>query len=431
MMFFGLCLGSQSVMGLEIQPGIGVGATYTDNARLEPEDKVSDTIATTYVGANMKEQDGSLLYDLTASLRKENYLQDTYSDQRYLNLIGKAEWEAMRDRMNVYARDNFFQSPLRSEDADTPTNRQDTNEFVLGFDLTYPITGLQTFTLTPEYRQYYYEILTTDNRQYSLAADWHYQMFRTTGIGTRLTARKVLYDDPVISDVTFTTLAFILSGQRVHSKYTLNLGTTNVKRDESTSLAGDTSSNETAGFSGSANWSETLSSRSTLEALVSTNLTDTSTVSGSYVPGDPFDVQLSTDVIRNTVGKLSYLRDDEQLHSRIWVEYRKIRYSDNTDLNRLIHTFGAQLSFPVTQLVSSGVFVNFSDVNQTEIARDDKRFEVGVNVKATFTTRLHGVANVGYRTKESTTSTQNYDELRVFASLIYGFGSIPKPRGSF
>ena len=157
-----------------------------------------------------------------------------------------------------------------------------------------------------------------------------------------------------------------------------------------------------------------------------TEITDTSSVSQSISPGNPNDVQLSTDVLRNTMARLTYSRDDAALSSEFWAEYRKLKYSDNVVLNRLVHTLGAQLGFPVTQLVSSGVFVNFSNSNQEEISREDKRFNVGANVNVAFTPKLRSVFDIQYRTRESTNSLENYDEFSIFASLNYGFGGVKR-----
>jgi hypothetical protein len=147
-------------------------------------------------------------------------------------------------------------------------------------------------------------------------------------------------------------------------------------------------------------------------------------VSQSTSPGNPNDVQLSTDVIRNSIIGLTYSREDAALHTSIWGEYRKIKYSDNKSLNSLVQTFGAKLNFPVRQLVSSGVFVNFSNTKREEVFREDKRFNVGTNVDVTLTHNLSGSFIVQYRTKESTDSLQNYDEFSVFAGLNYGFGGV-------
>ena len=253
-----------------------------------------------------------------------------------------------------------------------------------------------------------------------MRADWNYQMFRLTNVAVNIGTRLVEYDDVLISNTTFNKYAFIVTGQPVNTNYSISLGQTAVERDNGQS---------TSGFSGGASWQSELSSRSTIEAVVSTELTDTSSVAADTSFGNPDDVELTADVIRNSIARLTYQREDASLHTRIWAEYREIKYSDNVVLSRTVQTFGAALSFPVTQLVSSGVTLGFDDVRGVEVVREDKRFNVAANVNVNFTTKLSGVFNVRYRTKESTNSVLNYDELSVFAGLSYGFGSVNQRTG--
>lgn len=422
-MFLFIFLYSNSAVAIEFVPGVGLGLEYTNNAKLAPDNEVSDVVAIGQVGASLVEEQGFLVYSIGAAISKETYLNDTFDDKRYLNLAAKADWEMIRERVNWFLTDNFYQSPVNSLDANTPDNRQDSNTFIFGTNVTFPITGLQTFSLIPQYSKYYYEITGTSNQQYSIAANWNYKVFRTTGVGLYLSVREVQYDDVAVADTVFADYGVSLSGERVDSNYSINAGSTTVKRAATIGVdAAD--SEEFTGFSGKASWQQELSSRSTIEVLVSTQITDTSTVSQSTLPGDPSDVQLTTDVVRNSVARLGYSRKDASLGSNIWAEHRKIRYSDNTELSRLIQTFGAQLNFPVSQLISSGVFLNFNNTKGQEVFREDKRFEIGANVKVSFTSNLSSTFDVRYRTKESTDSTKNYDELSVFANLNYGFAGV-------
>ena len=127
--------------------------------------------------------------------------------------------------------------------------------------------------------------------------------------------------------------------------YAVNLGVTNVKRDAAEAPDGSANSSEDSGPAGSVNLQAELSSRSAIQALVLTEITDTSNVSQNTSPGNPNDVELVTDIIRNSIARLTYSRIDATLQTNIWGEFRKIKYSDNTSLNSLIQTVGAKLDF--------------------------------------------------------------------------------------
>ena len=251
-------------------------------------------------------------------------------------------------------------------------------------------------------------------------------MSRLNNVGLTLSARKVNYTETdifgnSITDNIFTNLAFLFNGRRLRSAYAINLGATNVKRD---------SGEDATGFAGAIDWSVNVSSRSTFETLVSTDLTDTSRVSQSLTEnpanGNPADVQITTDVVRNSIFNLAYLREDASLHSRIWGEFRKLSYSDSP-ADRVIRTYGINLDYPFTQLLSSGAYINYNRTRQLDTDRLDQYYIVGGNLKYNFARNLYSSFDIKYRTKESTFASAIYDEFSVFASLVYGFGDVQRP----
>ena len=251
-------------------------------------------------------------------------------------------------------------------------------------------------------------------------ANWNYQMFRLTNVGFNLSARKIEYTEKdifgqSIVDTTFTNMAIIFSGQRLRSIFTVNLGATNVKRDNG---------QETTGFAGYLDWLADLSSRSKFSTLVSTDLTDTSNVAASEVGGE---IQITADVVRSSIINLAYLREDASLNTRISARYNKLKYSENTNLDRMEQDFGLVFGYPVTQLLSSGVYTNYNRTKRLNTDRLDKRFTVGANLKYNFSRKLHGLLDIKYRKKESTFSPENYDAYSAFVSLVYGFGGVQRP----
>jgi len=414
--FIALFFGCKTVAAVEFQPGVGVGAEYTDNAQLSLDSKVNELIAITYVGASLAETEGSLKYDATALLNKQNYTKNTFEDRRYLNLAARADWEMIRDRFNWFLSDYFTQRTVVALDSNAPSNLQDTNVFTFGANMELPTSARQTFSLIPLFNQYYYERQATNNKQYSLVANWRYKMFRLADVGLNVSTRKINYFEQVIADTTFTNMGVIINGQRVRSSFSINLGATSVKRD---------TDEEFTGFSGSVNWLVDLSSRSTFNTRASTDLTDTSSVAANILfNGD--DVQITTDVIRNDVVVVAYRRSDALLRSEIQAQYRKLTYSDSP-LDRLISLVSLELSYPVTQLLSSGAYARYNNVKQLDTGRLDEYYVVGGNLRYRFTRKLYSSFDIKYRTKESTFELENYDEFSVFASLVYGFGDVQRP----
>lgn len=415
----------EALAAVVFEPGIGLGLEYTDNARLSPEEPIEDLITAGYIGARVSENDGSLKYDASASLNKHNYVRDSYDDQRYFNMIATADWEMIQERFNWFLSNRYSQLPVFTVDSNTPDNIQDSNVFNVGADIRFPISARQSFSLVPSFSQYYFEVLLTDSKQYALSADWNYQMYRLTNIGLSLSARKINYTetDPFgqsIEDTVFTSLGLTFNGQRLRSNFTGSLGATNVEREN-----GD----ETTGFTGFVNWLADLTTRSKFETLVSTDLTDTSSVAlstGSIPVDESREVQVTTDVIRNSIVNLAYKRDDASLRSSVSARYHKLTYSDSP-LDQAIRSFGARVNHPVTQLLTSGVYADYNRREYIDTEQLDKYYTVGGNMRYRFSRKLNGLFDLKYRNKESTSASQNYEEISVFVSLVYGFGDVLRP----
>lgn len=417
----GLLLCNNALAAVVFEPGVGAGVQYTDNAALSRDNQVNDTITMGYVGARVSEDEGALIYNMEGSFNNQHYVQDTFPDEDYYNFAGRADWEMIKNRFNWFLSDTYTQLPVFSLGANTPDNIQDTNVFNLGAEIFFPVSSRQVITIAPLFSQYYYEVLATDNKQYSLSAIWDYQMFRLTSVGIEVTARKIDYTEKnalgqPIEDTVFTSLGFTFDARRVRSNITGSLGATNVERE---------SGEQTTGFTGFINWLADLSSRSTLETIVSSELTDTSSVVASGL-GD--EVQVSTDIVRNSLFHLAYLREDVSLSTNISAKYNKLEYSDSPQ-DSVIRGLSMELTHPVTQLLSSGAYVKYTRENRIDTGRLDKRLTVGGDLRYRFSRKVHGLLDLKYRKKESTSYPDNFDEFSVFVSLVYGFGDVQQPTG--
>lgn len=423
----GLYIFSQSVFAVLFEPGVGVGVEYTDNAALAEENKSEDLITLAFVGARLSENEGALTYDATASFNNQNYTQDTFISQRNFNLDGSADWAMVKGRFNWFASNYFSQRTINTSNSNTPNNLQETNAFTFGANIRPLVSARQNISLRPMYVQYYYEESPTNNQQYSLAANWIYNMSRLTNFGFNFSTKRIDYTEnnllgqPIVG-TTFTNMAIIVNGQRLRSVFAVNLGATKVKRENG---------QETTGFTGYLNWLVNLSSRSMFDSRVSTDVTDTSSAAFSRTDGTPGsgganDVQIVADVLRDSSILFAYIRKDVFLNTRLWAQYNDQKYS-NYLLDRTIRTYGIEASRPISQLLSSGVYANYNRTRSLNPARLDESYTVGGNLKYHFSRKLNGLFDLKYRTKESTVVGQSFEAFSVFATLTYGFGNVRRP----
>lgn len=417
----GLLLFNFKTSALVFEPGVGVGLEYTNNVALTPVDQLDELIVVGYVGARLEEINGPVQADITASLNHQRYTKDTFEDRRYFNLGATAGWEMIKNRFNWLLSNYYLQRPINYAEPNTPDNIQDINTFIFGADIVLPISARQTFTLLPEYKNFYYETLLTDNQQYSLAAGWNYQMNPLTTVGLNASVRTIDYDQPLIEDVTFSSIFIAIASIRARSDFSTNLGATHVERDNGQS---------TEEFTGNLSWLLNLTNRSKIRAYVATGLTDSHSgaLNATIEPdeGDPNNIQITADVIRNQVMTFGYHRLDGTLDSSLTGELHELNYSE-TPNDRKIRILNAVFNYPVTPLVISGFYARYNKTDYLDADRIDNSYTVGGNIRYQFSRKLHSLFDLKYRNRDSTLASQNFDEWSVFVTLTYGFGQPLRP----
>jgi len=322
----GLLVGSPVVTALEIEPGVGVGLLHTDNARLSEDDEQDDLIVVGYVGARIDENSGPLRLSAEASLIYTDYTKDTYSDQNYPGLRLTGGYEQIRDRLDWEVQNYFTQTLADTDDGANPDNIRNTNVFTFGPSIRFPISGRQTITVNPQYKNFYYEDIgfndQDNNQQYALSANWFYGMYPTMGVSLNGGVTEVVYDSGGGDrDYTRSSAQAGISGTRARSVYSLNLGGTNISRDKSGS---------TSGFSGNLSWSYNLTGHSNARVYLSSDITDTGNLlldsQTNPDDGDFSNVQSSNEVLRNSILRLTYRREDATLNTELWGEFRELDY---------------------------------------------------------------------------------------------------------
>ena len=428
----GLLVGSPVVFALEIEPGVGVGLLYTDNARLSADDEEDDLVVVGYAGVRIDENSGPFRLNAEAELIHLNYTRNTYSDQNYPGLRLTGGWEQIRDRLDWQVQNYFTQTLGDSLDGRTPDNVQNTNVFTFGPNIRFPISGRQTVTLNPQYRNFYYEDIgdnnQDNNQQYALSANWFYGMYPTMEVSLDGSVTQVDYDgDARATDYTRSTAHAGLSGTSARSAYSLNLGGTDVDRDESGS---------TSGFSGNLTWSYNLTGHSSARVYLSSDITDTGNLlldsQTNPDDGDFSNVQTSNDVVRNNILRLTYRREDATLNTEVWGEFRDLDYqggqSDQDDQSdRDVWDVGANLDYRVTASLTAGLLGRYTRIDETDINRRDRRYSITGTVGYQLTRKLRTNFDLRYQNQDSNSPVNEYSEFSAFVRLVYGFARVERP----
>ncbi|MDH5387420.1 MAG: hypothetical protein OEY06_03095 [Gammaproteobacteria bacterium] len=411
----GIALINTTVSAMDIIPSAGLTMQYTDNVWKLPDNEKHDLIIITDIGASIDTASGPFQLDANTSLKHTDYTRDSFSSQQYFNLSATAGWEMIKDFLDWQLQDFYTQQSLDSLNPNTPDNTQDTNTITFGPNLHYRISGRQSITLNPQYRKFSYEIQNIDNQQNSLDASWNYQLFRTVNVGLRGGKNKVDYDEQTHIDNTFTNIHLTLSSTRSDYNYSADIGSTRVDRESGSSVRGTT---------GNIKWSYDITGRSNLRAHFASELTDASTnlLNSSINPDDAsFSTeQLSAEVMRNSIFKLTLKKNDITSSTNVWLELRKQDY-EFALLNQEIQALGFEMNYPLTAILSTGIDADYSQTESTDFGRKDRQRSIGCNFNYRFSSKLLGTADFKYHETNSSIETMSFDEFTVFISLVYGY----------
>lgn len=417
----GMFLCSFVASASEIEPSASIGMEYTDNVTLVPVNEARDLIVNTSVGAEIDAGSGPFRFNASTSLTSQHYTKGTFDDRKYFNLGATVGWEMLKNRFDWTLQDFFSQRAINSLDPDTPDNIQDTNVLTFGPNIYFPVSARQSITLQPEYRKFTYkngiQVQNLDNQQNSIAADWNYQMFRTMSVGLSGRVNKVDYGEQSISDNTFSNIGLTVSGGRSRSNYSVNMGSTRVERGRG---------GNTGGFTGNIIWLFNLTGYSNVRTYIASNLIDTNNglLNASRNPenGDISNQQISGEVLRNSILRVTYTKKGATLSSSVWSELSRQEY-ELVPLDREVQDLGMRFSYPLTAALSMGVSTRYNRIELTDIDRKDKQYDISSNINYRLSRRLSTVLSLRYRDRNSTLDTADYSAMSVFANLVYGSGS--------
>lgn len=411
----GMLFVSVSAWGLEVNSNMNISMQYTDNVKKDETNKKSDSILTAGAGVGISVDEGTVQLDASTSLEVNHYINDSFADQAYFKLNLITGWAMLKDRVNWKLNNFYTQRSVDTLSSTTPDNTQNTNVFSIGPELYYRISGRQSITVTPEYRDFYYESQDIDNQQTSLNARWSYQLFRTVNIGISGQVREVDYEDSLINDNTFDNIRLIFSTVRSGYDYSAELGMTQVSREGGSSSRGAT---------GNMTWSLDLTAYSKIHAYIASDITDSNTSLLQANLNSNIDTasyeQTSSEASRNNTFRLNYKRNDHRLNTDVWIMLRKQTY-DFALLDRDVEVIGLKLIYPLSTTLITGMDMLYSRTELIDTGREDKQNNISVNLNYRFTRKVNGTVRIKYIEKDSTVNTADYGEASIYASLYYRY----------
>lgn len=412
-----LACASTGVHALQVGGNATLDARYSDNAGLTSANEQDDIIAVAGISGNVTDNEGALTGAADASLRHVNYLDNTFDAQNYLQLNAAARWEQISKFLTWGFNDYYSQASINNLAGDTPSNTEDINVARLEAAVTLRPLDRHTLTLTPSFSDYYYEFSGTDNQQTGISADWSYQIRPTVTLSVIGGYTTVKYDDSQLNpDYDNTSLSLGARVLRARADYSASIGTTKVSRD---------SGSDTDGMTASLSAAYKLSGQSSLNANVSSNLTDTSNIylNSALNPytGSFGNVQISNDVVRDSVARITYRRGGSVANFSVWTEWRKLDYK-TTPLDRDLQEIGATFGYEFTARLTASLDGRYIRTKEQGPQLTDKYYQAGGQLGYGLTRKLRTYAGIQFQNRDNTDPAAGYDEFSIYAGLGYRLG---------
>jgi hypothetical protein len=356
-------------------------------------------------------------------VRYLDYLDNTFGSQTYLQLGTSAAWEQIRDVLKWQVDDYFSQLSIDNLAGNVPSNTEDINAFNLGAELALRLADRHTVTIRPSFQDYYYEATDNDNRQAVIDAEWSYQLGPTVALSLQGTYRDVNYDNDTIGpggtspDYTGRTTTIGVDVLRARAEFNAAVGISRIDRDTGA---------DTDGVVASLAALYRLSGRSSVNALLSSDFTDSSSIYlGSSInpnTGNYGNVQTSSEALRNTIARVGYTRDSSTSSLSAWVELRELDY-DTSPLDRKVQEYGARLAYSLTSRLTTSVTGRFVGTEEEDLNRTDRYYQADGQLGYDLSRKLNARAGVRFQNRSNTDPlVAEYDEYSIFAGLDYRLG---------
>jgi hypothetical protein len=420
--FFALLLFTQAAYALKLAPEASAGLKYSNNVLLQEANEKSSLVYTGLMGISIEEH--SKLFSLTAntSIRSESYANSEINvdDKYYFNLGLSTKMDVIQRRLSFQLGNNFKQTIIDTSTPRVPDNIQDTNVFTFGSDIRIPLTPRQQLVLMPRYRKFYYETTDADNKQYSSTASWIYTLSPLTKLSLNGGITKVFYDDNSVvdSDYVSNNVNLGITRKLKRSNINIRLGVTNIQKD------GQKDQN---GHTGSLRWVRDLTSKSNISLTIKSELRDSSQSLVGFLGDIELDESLddleseeiTRDILISNSVRAEYNGRKSIMGFKVWGSFNDLDYKASPR-DRELRSAGFQFNYPVMRMLNTTVYGSYRVTKEIDLLREERLRTLGVSANYRLARSLSCSFKLQNVDNQSDVNIYEYDEISVYAGIVYG-----------
>lgn len=398
---------------LEFDYSVGYEVERSDNIFRVPTNEESELINRLGFDFLLEQEGSTLNAHLEGSIDYAHYAENTSDDEFLPELNILSTWKIRPGTLEWQVENYTRQVAINTAGADTPSNRQTTNVFQTGPDITFRLDSASSLQAEARYGDYYFEDSDSGSTRYLYALRY---IRGGSVVKSALNAEYTSVEYESSAGVDFNRLNTYASAewQRGRNELVANLGWTEVDRDGSQD--GD-------GFLARLLWNHELTSRSTVYLSGSTETTDSGSfiqridLSGIGTGGIGFD---SPDIVDTKRAEAGYAREGGTWSQAVRAYVIDLDYEDEPN-DRDIGGIAMDFGIPLSSTSTITLLLGYSETDWTDLGRDDTDKRASLLFRHFLTPRLRLSAGGGWNDRQSTDPLEEYTDIRLFAGVDYDF----------
>jgi hypothetical protein len=400
-------------LGYDLLAGIG----ETDNVRLTPTDRRSDTIATVGFDLDWQEQRSLLDANVIGDMEYLDFLRHSYSPEVIGNLLANMQLNLVPQFLRWEFNDNFGQGNIDPAAPLTPNNRENINYFTTGPDLTMPLGAANEMLLEGRYSNVNYEVSPLSSNRYSAGLGIRHELSSSSGISVNVQDEVIRFEDSTLNPDYDEQEAYLrYDAKGVRTRITFDVGVDRLKLTNETvsgplarvevtrQLSPSTSIVLTAGRDFSDVGNEFLLLQSLGGATLSTQAVGAS--------GDPFKQDYVT---------LGWNFQERRTTFGFGAGYFKLTYEDGDTLDEERTTGSAHFSRRLTPRVEAGVYVSYvKEQFRNLLGGDYNELDATAQVTYRINSKFSMDVELARTRREDELDANSYTDDRVWLKFRYG-----------
>lgn len=408
---------------LEADYGVGYGSVFSDNIGLSASNEQAEWINMFRGLFSLQDVSDRLDARFFSLLEYRQYTRSDFDDEALLALDGSVNWTLSPQRLTLTVEDRFTQVPISPDVAVSPTNRQDTNVFSAGPNLTLHLGRVNTAEFGARYSNYYLEASDNDSNRYSAYARLARQISPITRVSINYEPSYVDFGDDVLNpDYTRQDVFFNARTNRLGLDIGFDIGSTFIDRDNAAirdvegrlirgTLTRQMTSDSSLTLSASDQYSDTGRDTLIVNPLLLGSQSPSAVSPTDFVGGGLYATQAAD---------IAYTKRRYYGNNTLSAFWRRTDFeSPQVLLDHEIRGAHADFGIDFSAAMTTSFFGNMSETEYLRAPRTDRDTGVGARVIYRFLRTLSLSAEGRWSRRDSNVAGFSYDELRAVLTVAY------------